>query len=98
MYHHQTNLTKVSATPYIILVFLVGILLLSAWFSTIHRRTFQDLASRQEQEQLESEISELKISITELTAVGHVHQLAKQLRMVQSAKAPIIFYTPDGQY
>ena len=82
MYRHQANLTKKSKVPYLILVLFVGVLLLSAGFSTGHRRIFQDLTSKQEKEKLENEISELKICIAELTSVEHIHKLAKQMKMI----------------
>ena len=98
MYHHQANLTKKSKVPYLILVLFVGVLLLSAGFSTGHRRIFQDLTSKQEKEKLENEISELKICIAELTSVEHVHKLAKQMKMIQSSKLPILLHTSENPY
>tara|TARA_A100001037_G_scaffold305447_1_gene345690 strand:+ start:1500 stop:1877 length:378 start_codon:yes stop_codon:yes gene_type:complete len=98
MYRHQANPTKTSKVPYLILVLFVGVLLLSAWFSTGHRRIFQDLTSKQEQEKLENEISELKICIAELTSVEHVHKLAKQMKMVQSSKLSIVPHTEENSY
>ena len=98
MYHHQANLTKKLKVPYLILVLFVGVLLLSAGFSTGHRRIFQDLTSKQEKEKLENEISELKICIAELTSVEHVHKLAKQMKMIQSSKLPISLHTSENPY
>ena len=98
MYRHQANPTKTSKVPYLILVLFVGVLLLSAWFSPGHRRIFQDLTSKQEQEKLENEISELKICIAELTSVEHVHKLAKQMKMVQSSKLSIVPHTEENSY
>ena len=98
MYRHQASLTKKTKLPYLILALFVGVLLLSAGFSTGHRRIFQDLTSKQEKEKLENEISELKICIAELTSVEHIHKLAKQMKMIQSSKQPILLHSSENPY
>ena len=79
---------KLPLFAYLILVFYIFIFFMSAWFSSYHSRIAlgirQDFKPRKKQ--LVSEISKLQAEEAELTTMEYIHEVAKELQMVQPSE------------
>lgn len=79
---------KLSLFAYLILVFYVFVLFMSAWFSSYQSRIAREMQQdfRQQKNRLINEISKLQAEEAALTTMKHVYKIAKELQMVQPSK------------
>ena len=79
---------KLPLFAYLILVFYIFILFMSAWFSSYHSRIALEMRQdfKPRKNQLVSEISKLQAEEAELTTMEYIHKVAKELQMVQPSE------------
>ena len=79
---------KLPLFAYLILVFYIFILFMSAWFSSYQSQLAIDMRQDfgQQKKKLASKISKLQAEEAELTTMEYLHKVAKELQMIQPSQ------------
>ena len=91
-YQKSTQTAKFHPFAYLALAIYVCIFFLSAWFSSYQNKVALQMREGLEQQrnQLQNEINGLKIQETKLTSIERIHEIAKDLQMVQTSKSAYV--------
>ena len=87
-YQKPTPASKFHPFAYFALAIYIGIFFLSAWFASNQHKVALQMREEFEQQryQLYNEINRLKIEETKLTSIERIHEIAKDLQMVQPSE------------
>ena len=87
-YQKPTPASKFHPFAYFALAIYIGIFFLSAWFASNQHKVALQMREEFEQrrDQLHNEINRLKIEETKLTSIERIHEIAKDLQMVQPSE------------
>ena len=87
-YQKPTPASKFHPFAYFVLAIYIGIFFLSAWFASNQHKVALQMREEFEQrrDQLHNEINRLKIEETKLTSIERIHEIAKDLQMVQPSE------------
>ena len=87
-YQKSTPSSKFHPFAYFTLAIYIGIFFLSAWFASNQHKVALQMREEFEQrrDQLHNEINKLKIQETRLTSIERIHEIARDLQMVQPSK------------
>ncbi len=87
-YQRPTQPAKFHPFAYLALAVYVCIFFLSAWFASNQHKVALEMREEFEQrrDQLHNEINKLKIQETKLTSIERIHEIAKDLQMVQPSE------------
>ena len=87
-YQKQAPSSKFHPFAYFALAIYIGIFFLSAWFASNQHKVALQMREEFEQhrDQLHNEINRLKIQETRLTSIERIHEIAKDLQMVQPSE------------
>ena len=87
-YQKPTQSVKFHPFAYLALAVYISIFFVSAWFSSYQNKVALQMREgfEQRRNQLHNEINRLKIEETKLTSIERIHEIAKDLQMVQTAK------------
>ncbi len=87
-YQKPTPASKFHPFAYFALAIYIGIFFLSAWFASNQHKVALQMREEFEQRryQLYNEINRLKIEETKLTSIERIHEIAKDLQMVQPSE------------
>lgn len=88
-YQKPTPASKFQPFAYFALAIYIGIFFLSAWFASNQHKVALQMREEFEQrrDQLHNEINRLKIEETKLTSIERIHEIAKDLQMVQPSES-----------
>ena len=88
-YQKRAPSSKFHPFAYFALALYIGIFFLSAWFASNQHKVALQMREDFEQRrgQLHHEINRLKIEETRLTSIERIHEIAKDLQMVQPSKS-----------
>ena len=95
-YQKSAQKAKFHPFAYLALAIYICIFFLSAWFSSYQHKVALQMREgfEQRRDQLQNEINRLKIQETKLTSIERIHEIAKDLQMVQPSK-PAYVLRPD---
>ena len=87
-YQKPAPSSKFHPFAYLALAIYIGIFFLSAWFASNQHKVALQMREdfEQRRDQLHNEINRLKIEETRLTSIERIHEVAKDLQMVQPSK------------
>jgi len=87
-YQKPTPSSKFHPFAYFALAIYIGIFFFSAWFASNQYKVALQMREEFEQrrDQLHNEINRLKIEETRLTSIERIHEIAKDLQMVQPSE------------
>ncbi len=87
-YQKPAPSSKFHPFAYLVLAIYIGIFLLSAWFASSQHKVALQMRVEFEQRraQLHNEINRLTIEETKLTSIERIHEIAKDLQMVQPSR------------
>lgn len=87
-YQKPAPASKFHPFAYFALAIYIGIFFLSAWFASNQHKVALQMREDFEQRryQLHNEINRLKIEETKLTSIERIHEVAKELQMVQPSR------------
>jgi cell division protein FtsL len=87
-YKKPSRSTKFHPFAYFALVTYICIFFASAWFSSYQHRVALQMREgfEQRRDQLRDEINKLKIQEAKLTSIERIHEIAKELQMVQPSE------------
>ena len=87
-YQKPTPASKFHPFAYFALAIYIGIFFLSAWFASNQHKVALQMREEFEQRryQLYNEINRLNIEETKLTSIERIHEIAKDLQMVQPSE------------
>jgi cell division protein FtsL len=87
-YQKPAQSAKFHPFAYLTLAVYICIFFLSAWFSSYQNKVALQMREgfEQRRDQLQNEINRLKIEETRLTSIERIHEIAKDLQMVQPSK------------
>ena len=87
-YQKPAQSAKFHPFAYFALAIYICIFFLSAWFSSYQHKVALQMREgfEQQRDQLQNEINRLKIQETKLTSIERIHEIAKDLQMVQPSK------------
>ena len=87
-YQKPAPSSKFHPFAYLALAIYIGIFFLSAWFASNQHKVALQMREdfEQRRDQLHNEINRLKIEETKLTSIERIHEIAKDLQMVQPSK------------
>ena len=88
-YQKPARASKFHPFAYLALAIYIGIFFLSAWFASSQHKVALQMREdfEQRREQLHNEINKLKIQETRLTSIERIHEIARDLQMVQPAES-----------
>ena len=91
-YQKPTRSAKFHPFAYLALAIYICIFFLSAWFSSYQHKVALQMREgfEQQRDQLQNEINKLKIEETRLTSIERIHEIAKDLQMVQPSKPAVV--------
>ena len=87
-YQKPAPSSKFHPFAYLALAIYIGIFFLSAWFASNQHKVALQMREdfEQRRDQLHNEINKLKIQETKLTSIERIHEVAKDLQMVQPSE------------
>ena len=87
-YQKPASSSRFHPFAYFALAIYVGIFFLSAWFASSQHKVALQMREdfEQRRNQLHNEINRLKIEETRLTSIERIHEIAKDLQMVQPSE------------
>lgn len=87
-YQKAAQSAKFQPFAYLALAIYICIFFLSAWFSSYQNKVALQMREgfEQQRDRLQNEINRLKIEETRLTSIERIHEIAKDLQMVQPSK------------
>lgn len=87
-YQKPAQSAKFHPFAYLALAIYICIFFLSAWFSSYQNKVALQMREgfEQRRDHLQNEINKLKIEETRLTSIERIHEIAKDLQMVQPSK------------
>ncbi|MYE87376.1 hypothetical protein F4X33_00045 [Candidatus Poribacteria bacterium] len=88
-YQKPAPSSKFHPFAYFALAIYIGIFFLSAWFASNQHKVALQMREEFEQrrDRLHNEINKLKIEETRLTSIERIHEIAKDLQMVQPSES-----------
>ncbi len=87
-YQKPASSSKFHPFAYLALAIYIGIFFLSAWLASSQHKVALQMREdfEQRRDQLHNEINRLKIQETKLTSIERIHEIAKDLQMVQPSR------------